>query len=160
MQDEGVAPQDVQMSRFLDMSYVGQSFELIVPYIPNFIDEFHRRHDMRYGYEDSTRPTQVVNVRIRVVGPSGTSYRPTREWDQGEEAHAAQVDTIAMYSAGQWCQAPVYDRQRLHAGNRLAGPALITEYSATTVVPVDFVARVDPQHNLILRLGSSSSGRG
>ena len=79
MRDEGVAPQDVQISRFLDMSYVGQSFELMVPYMPNFIDEFHRRHDMRYGYEDSARPTQVVNVRIRVVGPSGTSYRTTRE---------------------------------------------------------------------------------
>ena len=162
MRDEGVAPQDVQISRFLDMSYVGQSFELMVPYIPNFIDEFHRRHDMRYGYEDSARPTQVVNVRMRVVGPSGTSYRSTREGEQGEEASAAQVDTIAMYSDGQWCQAPVYDRQRLHAGNRLSGPALITEYSATTVVPADFVARVDQQHNLILCLGSAPSpfGRG
>jgi N-methylhydantoinase A len=148
------------MSHFLDMSYVGQSFELMVPYMPNFIDEFHRRHDMRYGYEDSARPTQVVNVRIRVVGPSGTSYRPTRELEQREEARAAQVDTIAMYSAGQWRQAPVYDRQRLHAGNRLAGPALITEYSATTVVPADFVARVDQQHNLVLRLAPSASGRG
>jgi N-methylhydantoinase A len=162
MRDEGVAPQDVQMSRFLDMSYVGQSFELLVPYIPNFIDEFHRRHDMRYGYEDSARPTQVVNVRMRVVGPSGTSYRATREREQGEEASAAQVDAIAMYSDGQWCQAPVYDRQRLHAGNRLSGPALITEYSATTVVPADFVVHVDQQHNLILRPSSSPSptGRG
>ena len=129
----------------------------MVPYLPNFIDEFHRRHDMRYGYEDSARPTQVVNVRIRVVGPSGTSYRATREQEQGEEAGAAQVDTIAMYSDGQWIEAPVYDRQRLHAGNRLPGPALITEYSATTVVPADFVARVDQQHNLILRPGSSPS---
>ena len=67
-----------------------------------------------------------------------------------------------MYIDGQWHQAPVYDRQRLHAGNRLAGPALITEYSATTVVPADFVARVDQQHNLILRPGAAPSptGRG
>ena len=130
----------------------------MVPYMPNFIDKFHRRHDMRYGYEDSARPTQVVNVRIRVVGPSGTSYRTTGEREQGEEASAAQVDAIAMYSDGQWCQAPVYDRQRLHAGNRLSGPAPgITEYSATTVVPADFVVRVDQQHNLILRPSSSFS---
>ena len=151
MRDEGVAPQDVQISRFLDMCYVGQSFELVVPYLPNFIDEFHRRHDRRYGYEDSTRPTQVVNVRMRVVGPSGASYRPTSEAEPREEAPAAPVDTMAMYVDGQWRQAPVYDRQRLHAGNRVAGPALITEYSATTVVPADFVARVDRQHNLVLR---------
>ncbi len=153
MRDEGVAPQDVQISRFLDMCYVGQSFELVVPYMPNFIDEFHRRHDMRYGYEDSTRPTQVVNVRMRVVGPSGASYRTPSEGEQREEARAAQVDTMAMYVDGHWRQAPVYDRQRLHAGNGVAGPALITEYSATTVVPADFVARVDRQHNLVLRPG-------
>ena len=151
MRDEGVAPQDVQISRFLDMCYVGQSFELVVPYMPNFIDEFHRRHDMRYGYEDSARPTQVVNVRIRVVGPSGTSYRTPSEGEQREEARAAQVDTMAMYVDEHWRQAPVYDRQRLHAGNRVAGPALITEYSATTVVPADFGTRVDRQHNLVLR---------
>ncbi len=153
MRDEGVAPQDVQISRFLDMCYAGQSFELVVPYMPNFIDEFHRRHDMRYGYEDSARPTQVVNVRMRVVGPSGTSYHTPSEGEQREEARAAQVDTMAMYVDGHWRQAPVYDRQRLHAGNRVAGPALITEYSATTVVPADFVARVDRQHNLVLRPG-------
>ncbi len=151
MRDEGVAPQDVQISRFLDMSYVGQSFELVVPYLPNFVDEFHRRHDLRYGYEDSTRPTQVVNVRLRVVGPSGTSYRASREQQQGEDAGAAQVDTIPMYIDGQWRQVPVYDRQRLCAGNRVAGPALITEYSATTVVPAAFVVHVDQQHNLVLR---------
>ena len=162
MQAEGIAPQDVQLSRFLDMSYVGQSFELVVPYIPGFIDEFHRRHDMRYGYEDSTCPTQVVNVRIRVVGPSDTSYRAPSDAEQGEEARAAQVDTMAMYIDGHWRQAPVYERQRLHAGNRVSGPALITEYSATTVVPADFVARVDRQYNLVLRPHSSPSpsGRG
>ena len=153
MRDEGVAPQDVQISRFLDMCYVGQSFELVVPYRPNFIDEFHRRHDMRYGYEDSTRPTQVVNVRMRVLGPSGTSYRTPSAGEQREEARAAQVDTMAMYVDGQWRQAPVYDRQRLHAGNRVSGPALITEYSATTVVPADFVARLDRQYNLVLQPG-------
>jgi N-methylhydantoinase A len=151
MRDEGVAPQDVQISRFLDMSYVGQSFELVVPYLPNFVDEFHRRHDLRYGYEDSARPTQVVNVRLRVVGPSGTSYRASREQQQGEDAGTAQVDTIPMYIDGQWRQAPVYDRQRLCAGNRVAGPALITEYSATTVVPAAFVVHVDQQHNLVIR---------
>ena len=58
---------------------------------------------------------------------------------------------MAMYVDGHWRQAPVYDRQRLHAGNRVAGPALIAEYSATTVVPADFGARVDRQHNLVLR---------
>ncbi|MGE3539698.1 MAG: hydantoinase/oxoprolinase family protein [Candidatus Tectimicrobiota bacterium] len=151
MREEGVAPQDVQVSRFVDMSYIGQSFELIVPYQSDFMTDFHRRHERRYGYEDSTRPTQVVNVRIRVVGASGTVYRSPGVPLQGEDASAAQVDTLTMYVNGHWQSAPVYDRQCLQAGQRVQGPALIVEYSATTVVPADFVARVDRQRNMILR---------
>jgi N-methylhydantoinase A len=151
MLDEGVAPEDMHISRFVDMCYIGQSFELLVPYTPAFVDEFHRYHERRYGYEDSTRPTQVVNVRIQVVGPSATSYRPPREPEQHGDARQAQVDTIAMFSDGQWQEAPVYDRQRLQPGDRFHGPALVSEYSATTVVPADFAARIDGQHNIILR---------
>jgi N-methylhydantoinase A len=151
MLDEGVAPEDIQSSRFVDMSYIGQSFELVVPYTPAFIDEFHQRHEGRYGYADSARPTQVVNVRLRVVGPSGTVYRPPREPEQRGDARSAQVDTLPMFVAGQRQEAPVYDRQRLRAGDRFHGPALVAEYSATTVVPADFAARVDGQHNIILR---------
>ena len=151
MREEGVAPEDVHISRFVDMSYVGQSFELMVPFTPDFVADFHHRHDLRYGYADSSRPTQVVNVRIRVAGPSGVVYRAPHDEEHGDDPGHAQVDTISMYSEDTWRQAPVYDRQQLHAGNRIPGPALITEYSATTVVPTDFVARVERQRNLLLR---------
>jgi len=93
----------------------------------------------------------VVNVRIRVVGPSGTSYRSPRESEQRGDTHSAQVDTIRMFVNEHWQEAPVYDRQRLQPGHRFRGPALIAEYSATTVVPADFAAHVDGQHNIILR---------
>jgi N-methylhydantoinase A len=155
MLDEGIAPVDIRISRLVDMCYLGQSFELVVPFTPGFIAEFHRRHEGRYGYQDSTRPTQVVNVRVQVVGPSGTSYRPPREPEQRGNARSAQVDTIRMFVDGQWQEAPVYDRQRLQAGDRWYGPALVAEYSATTVVPAGFAARVDAQQNLVLRADSA-----
>ncbi|MGQ4808764.1 Acetophenone carboxylase gamma subunit [Candidatus Entotheonellaceae bacterium PAL068K] len=151
MRHQGVAAADIQISRLVDMSYIGQSFELVVPFTPAFVNAFHRRHEQRYGYEDSARPTQVVNVRIQVLGPSGTVYRPAAEPEQPGDGGQAQVDTIAMFDAGHRPEAPVYDRQALRAGDRFHGPALVAEYSATTVVPADFAARVDAQHNLILR---------
>jgi N-methylhydantoinase A/oxoprolinase/acetone carboxylase beta subunit len=60
-----------------------------------------------------------------------------------------------MFVAGQWQEAPVYDRQQLQPGDRFYGPALVAEYSATTVVPRDFGARVDSQQNIILRADSA-----
>jgi N-methylhydantoinase A len=155
MRDEGVAPEEIHISRFVDMSYIGQSFELIVPFTTAFIDEFHRRHEQRYGYEDSARPTQVVNVRIRVAGPSGTSYHPAIVLEHRGNARQAQVDSIRMFVNGQWQEAPVYDRQQFHAGDVFHGPALVAEYSATTVVPGDFGARIDNQQNIILRADST-----
>jgi N-methylhydantoinase A len=155
MREESIAPEEIQVSRFVDMSYIGQSFELVVPFTTAFVDEFHRRHEQRYGYEDSARPTQVVNVRLRVVGPAGTLYRPAKTSEQRRDAQQAQVDSIRMLVSGQWQEAPVYERQRLQPGDRFHGPALVAEYSATSVVPEDFSARVDGQQNLILRADSA-----
>ena len=149
MRAEGVAPQDIEISRFVDMCYAGQSFELVVPWNERSSEEFHRRHESRYGYADSTRPTLIVNVRIRVMGPAGVAHRPLLAADsvRGGDAH---VDTVPMWVESGWQQAPVYDRQRLQPGQHLPGPALITEYSATTVVPDDFTARIDDYFNLVL----------
>ena len=56
-----------------------------------------------------------------------------------------------MWGEGGWQQTPVYDRRRLRPGRRLPGPALVTEYSATTVVPADFTAHLDDAFNLVLQ---------
>ena len=150
MRAEGVAPQDIEISRFVDMCYVGQSFELVVPWSERCSEEFHRRHEGRYGYADSTRPTQIVNVRIRAMGPAGVAHRPLLVAESVRDGDA-HVDTVNMWGESGWQQTPVYDRQRLRPGHHLPGPALITEYSATTVVPDDFTARVDDYFNLVLQ---------
>ncbi len=51
---------------------------------------------------------------------------------------------------GRFRATPVYDRERLAAGARLQGPAVIVEYSSTTVVPPDFRCEVDKYLNLVL----------
>ena len=150
MRAEGVAPQDIEIGRFVDMCYAGQSFELVVPWSEHCSEEFHRRHESRYGYADSTRPTQIVNVRIRAMGPAGVAHRPLLVAENVPDGDA-HVDTVNMWSESGWQQTPVYDRHRLMTGQHLPGPALITEYSATTVVPEDFTARIDDYFNLVLQ---------
>lgn len=153
MLEEGVESDAIHITRLLDMCYIGQSFELIVPYTPAFVDAFHRLHEQRYGYEDSARATQVVNVRIRVSGPSGVAYHPPQEAERPGEGQQAKVDTISMYQHNQWQEAPVYDRQALRPGDCIQGPALVAEYSATTVVPSAYRARIDAHYNLLLQAG-------
>ena len=109
------------MARFVDMCYVGQSFELVVPYSASFIDAFHRLHEQRYGYEDSSRPTQIINIRIRVVGPSGAPGDAAPEPEERGDGRQAQVDALKMYGRDGWRDAPVLDRCRAHDSGIRAG---------------------------------------
>ena len=51
---------------------------------------------------------------------------------------------------GRWRNAALYDRAKLRPGNRITGPAVITELSATTWLPTGWVAVVDALSNLLL----------
>jgi N-methylhydantoinase A len=149
MRGEGFAAGRVRMERFLDMRYVGQAYELMVPEDGDFVRAFHREHELRYGYSDPARPVEVVNVRVRVVGMT-----PPIDWPRHRLGKADSRDAIAarrrVYFGGKRYEAPIYARERLRAGNRLRGPAIVSEYSATTVVPPGWGAHVDAFENLVL----------
>ena len=66
-------------------------------------------------------------------------------------AIAARRDVWLPEVAG-FVSCPVYDRDKLQSGNRIAGPAIIEQMDATTVVLPDIVARVEPYLNLILEV--------
>ena len=57
---------------------------------------------------------------------------------------------VWLPEAGGFVACPVYDRDRLDAGNRIAGPAIVEQMDATTVVLPGMTARVEPYLNLIL----------
>jgi N-methylhydantoinase A/oxoprolinase/acetone carboxylase beta subunit len=69
------------MSRSADMRYVGQSYELTVPWGTSF----HDAHQKAYGYADSSRPVEIVAIRVRAVQavarirPAASARRKTKE---------------------------------------------------------------------------------
>jgi N-methylhydantoinase A len=147
--EEGFAAEGVHTERSVDMRYVGQGFELDVPVSADLAGAFHERHEKRYGYSDPGRPVELVNVRVRAV--ARTEKPPLPESDLvGEDASAAVLGEHAMVFSGERFPAKLVERAQLHPGNRIDGPALIVEYSTTTVVPPDFHCRVDQWGNLIL----------
>lgn len=133
----------------LDLRYAGQGYELTVDWGRDYAAAFHRLHRLRYGYADAARPVEVVNVRVRMTASS-----PPLTWRRqaprpGDGRHARRGQQPAWFQ-GRRHATPVYERDRLHSGDRLRGPALITEYSATTLVPPGWRLRVDEYRNLIL----------
>ena len=149
MRSEGFLGDLVRVQRSLDIRYAGQSYELNVPWSSEFIEAFHRAHEKRYGYFDRGRVCEVVNVRARFTGRTPKFDLPKLRRGSANPA-AALVSGCTVLFRGRGTRTPLYDRSRLLAGNRIAGPAIVTEYSATTLISPEWSGRVDAIGNLIL----------
>ncbi len=149
MRAEGFRPAELRVQRLVDMRYLGQAYELTVAAAGDFVAVFHRAHRRRYGYADPERAVEVVTVRLRMIGRTSKPELP-RTRPGPASARAALTGERRMYYGGRWLRAAVYDRAKLRAGNRFAGPAIVMEYSATTLVPPGWRTRVDHYENLVL----------
>jgi N-methylhydantoinase A len=152
MHTEGFSRDSVKIHRSIDMRYSGQSYELKVPFTSDFISAFHRAHEKRYGYFDRARACEVVNIRSRFTGRTPKATLPNLK-PGGPSAAPALVSKSQVLFHARRKLTPIYDRSRLCAGNRILGPVIVTEYSATTLIPPDWSGRVDRNGNLILEPG-------
>ncbi|HKF51491.1 MAG TPA: hydantoinase/oxoprolinase family protein [Candidatus Acidoferrales bacterium] len=149
---EGFARNQIRMERLLDMRYVGQAYELSVPEKGDFVASFHRAHERRYGYSDVKRAVEIVNVRSRAIGSTPKPALPKLPAG-GANASQSLTGERVVFFAGRKMKTRIYDRSTLRAGNRFRGPAVVTEYSATTVVLPDWNVRVDRFGDLIVERG-------
>ncbi len=142
------------------MRYAGQNYEIAVP-VPEgpvgpatldaLAEGFARAHERLYGFVAEGEPVQLVTFRVEAAGlVRKAAFRKLAE--RGADAAAAIVGSreVWLAEAGGFVACPVYDRTRLEAGNRIAGPAIVEQMDATTVVPPGMTARVDTYANLIL----------
>jgi N-methylhydantoinase A len=60
------------------------------------------------------------------------------------------VHTQPVWIDRQRVKTRIYDRAALTRGQRIKGPAIIGEYSSTTLVPIGFDCAVDAYLNLVL----------
>jgi len=139
---------DARVERTLDVRYVGQGYEVQVPMGAGWRRAFHRRHRRLYGHADPARAIEVVAVRVRA---RGGAQRPPA--DRVAAVRDAARTRRAVWFAGRRVPAVVVRREQLGGGVRLPGPAVVCEYSATTVVPPAWVLRVDRVGGLVLERG-------
>ncbi len=148
----------IREQRSLDLRYRGQGYELNVPCSRNVIADFHRAHARRYGYRHPEREIELVTLRLRAIvkSPQGRILGSNRGRRMrriplvAEEAR--QTAQALMDLNGKKQRAASYERDQLVSGKRYLGPAVITEYSATTVVPRKFSFFVDAAGNLSIEL--------
>ena len=136
LEREGVGASDIVFRRELGMRYVGQSWELVVPIAPG-VDSlreaelaFHAAHAKRYGHGVDA-PAEVVTVRVTA---SARTARPALHGPEHDDTDA-NARTRPVFFGGAWSDTAVLARPALGAGTAVAGPALVEEMGAVTVVP-------------------------
>ncbi|MBW2503588.1 MAG: hydantoinase/oxoprolinase family protein, partial [Deltaproteobacteria bacterium] len=153
MAAEGVKLNTVRLERSIDLRYQGQSFEVTVPYTKDFADRFHERHEVLFGYQDLTRPLEIVTLRLRAVAPGPSDDVAMHVEMQPKDE---QVTTQPVVFAGEKVECPVYERMHIPLGEYLVGPAVIIEDTATHLIKPGWRLRVDSEHNLALETMSGT----
>ena len=143
---EGVTP---ALTRVADLRYAGQGYELRVDWSTTVIARFHAMHERLYGYADPGRQVEVVTLRVLAVARTSKPRQSPAKQHRGD-GRPAYIGAHKVFENGRWNRGVLYDRERLRPGDRVAGPAVIVELSATTYLPSRWSAAVDGFNNLVL----------
>jgi N-methylhydantoinase A len=162
--EEGLDPRAAAFERDFDMRYAGQGYELRVPLSglwANALDaaalaaaraRFDDVHERIHGHAAKEKSVEVVSYRLRVrVSVPKFSPQPQPAGRPAPPSPEAVKGTRQVFFAPQKpTETPIYDRDRLGVGANFAGPAIVEQFDATSVVPPGWHASVDRFGNLIL----------
>ncbi|UFJ40775.1 hydantoinase/oxoprolinase family protein [Brevibacillus humidisoli] len=156
--EQGVTEAEIVFSLSVDMRYLGQehTVKVSVPECDTWeelteqlVERFHQLHEQHYSYRLPESETEIVNLHL--TGWGLLEKPPMAEWTQGGLADEAIVERrhVHLDEFG-WQEIPVYQRDRLAAGEQFAGPAIVEEPSSSAVIYPDQQCRVDRYGNLIV----------
>ena len=143
---------DAVLEPALDMRYAGQGFELTIPWTggsqDDLLGDFHAEHHRLYGHADRDRVVETTTARLRARMPIESPDQVELPAGLPDPSPAMTGSRLVQLEAT--IEAPVYDRELLLADNRIAGPAIVSQFDSTTLVLPGWQAVVDRNGNLVM----------
>ena len=159
LKSDGFTEADIDIERSLEMRYVGQihdctvdigSFEINAETVEQVKDAFHDRHEQLFTYSERHNPVELVNIESTLYG---RVERPNQASIAGgsrlEDAVKGERKLI-FSDDGSGTSAPVYDGAKIGAGDRISGPAVIEEATATIVVQPGWQIELDSSASYLI----------
>jgi N-methylhydantoinase A len=140
--------------RSVDLRYRGQGYELNIPFTSHLLRAFEQEHRRRYGYAHPTREVELVTLRLRASLKSTASHAGADAFvrPRGAKLSTPSSARSPVLFDGKKLTTKIYSRDELRSGKRYPGPAIITEYSATTVIPPGKGFHLDRARSLIVTI--------
>jgi N-methylhydantoinase A len=149
---EGFSESKQRHERSLAVRYKGQSFEIEIKQTSgNIAGAFHRAHHARYGYAQEKNVVEIVSARVRSIGIIEKA-KARRSRVSGGKRLAKPQSLAVSYFERKKIRAAVYRREELPPEARLRVPCIVTEYSATTLIPEGAIASITEEANLVIKL--------
>jgi N-methylhydantoinase A len=145
--------------RTIDLRYRGQGYELNLPLTKSLLRDFESEHRRRYGYAHPNREIELVTLRVRAILKSSPIQAATVHVGTAAPGRSGRAKLGRLSSPeaevvfdNKKHKTKIYDRQELIPNRIYTAPAIITEYSATSIVPPGRRFRIDKSANLIISL--------
>jgi N-methylhydantoinase A len=158
LREEGIGEQDQDLHYEVDVRYFRQGYEFSLDVDPDRLlnggmtdiaARFGTAHERLYGFK-LDHPVELVNLRAVGTGRVVKVKFPRFEKGGGDPSRAV-VEQHRVYFDGNFVTANIYERDRLTAGNRIPGPAVIVQKDSTTVIHPGHVGEVDEYLNILIR---------
>jgi N-methylhydantoinase A len=155
----------VNYQRSVDLRYRGQGYELNLPLKRDLLKNFHEEHHRRYGYAHPTREVELVTLRLRALVKSpplkvtaahvgtATLVSPPRADPRGPgraKLGSPSTTKVPVLFDSKKLATAIRPRESLKPGRTYHGPAIVTEYSATTAIPPNKRFHLDRAGNLVI----------
>jgi N-methylhydantoinase A len=154
----GIDPKTITLKRTADMRYVGQFHEVEAD-MPNgklgqdaidaAADFFAKKHEELFTFSMPWKAVEILTLRLKASTPNAPFTLPQVK-QAGADASAALKRRRVCRFGGAEVDTPVYDGEKMLAGNVISGPAIIEETTTTVVVPDAYVCSVDKYKNYVL----------
>ena len=152
MRAQGVAEERITVLRKLHLRYEGSDTPLIVDFGPHrqVVAAFEAAHRQRFGFVSPDKGLIVEACAVEVVGAADAADDPIVGDAGAGRDEVPALARVPVVMAGVRREAPVIDRTALRPGDRVAGPAVIIEPTATTVVEPGWRAELTERRHLVL----------
>jgi len=154
---DGIPKKELEVIYQADIRYAGQAFSLTLEFtekelkkkgVSLITDQFDAEHEQLFSFmlgdgHEILMIRAVVQARAAdlAAGKIGQAKATLKD---------CIIHASKFYYGGKWHKAPIYDRNKMHTGIIVPGPAIVSEMDSTTVILPGHAAKVDKVGNLLI----------
>ena len=162
---DGIPEDQLDVTYQADVRYAGQAFQISVNFdiagvdangLAVITDVFDDEHEKLFTFKLGDGH-EIVMIRA-VVSSRGQSLEIKLTQSSDATLTDCAIHATRIYFEGNWYDATIYERYKLHTELVVPGPAIVTEMDSTTLILPGYRARTDAVGNLLIEPSASEQG--